>query len=107
MSDLPIACTLSAADLAERRAVLAALQAHCLDVRPVEDGRGLALRFAPAAGILATVARVVELERRCCRFLDFALTVAADDGPIELTLSGPDGTTDFLTEELGIAPTAG
>jgi hypothetical protein len=102
---LPIACTLSAADLTERRTVLAALQAHCLETTTLDDGRGLVLRFAQAPGILATLARVIDLERQCCRFLDFELTVAADGGPIALTLAGPAGTTEFLGGELGLVPT--
>ncbi len=102
---LPIACTLSAADLTERRTVLAALQVHCLEAAALDDGRGLVLRFAPAPGILATLARVVDLERQCCRFLDFELTVAADGGPIRLALTGPAGTSDFLGGELGLVPT--
>lgn len=106
MNDLPIACSLSKADLAERRVVLAALQVHCVEVRPLADTRGLALRFTPAAGILATLARVIDLERQCCRFLDIDLAVAAADGPITLTLAGPAGTTDFLVHELGVMPTA-
>jgi hypothetical protein len=106
MADLPLACTLSAAELSERRAVLAALQAHCHEVRPLAEGRGLALRFEPAPGLLATIARVIDLERQCCLFLDFQLEVAADAGPISLTLAGPAGTSEFLTHELGLAPTA-
>jgi hypothetical protein len=106
MTDLPIACTLSAADLRERRAVLAALQAHCREVRPLAAGRGLALCFEPAPGLLATVARVIDLERQCCRFLAFQLEVAAGEGPIRLTLTGPAGTSDFLVHELGLTPTA-
>ena len=106
MTDMPIACSLSKAELAERRVVLGALQVHCLEVRPLADTRGLELRFAPEAGILATLARVVDLERQCCRFLDFKLDVAADGGPVSLTLAGPLGTTEFLVHELGLVPTA-
>ena len=105
MTDIPIACSLSKAELAERRVVLGALQVHCLEVRPLADTRGLALRFAPEPGILATLARVIDLERQCCRFLDFGLSVAADGGPVALTLAGPLGTTDFLVHELGLIPT--
>ena len=105
MTDIPIACTLSKAELAERRVVLAALQVRCLFVRPLDETRGLELRFAPEPGIFATLARVVELEQQCCRFLDFRLTVAADGGPVTLALAGPLGTTDFLISELGVVPT--
>jgi hypothetical protein len=36
---------------------------------------GLRLRLAPTAETLATVARAVEAERHCCRFLRFGITV--------------------------------
>ena len=45
---------------------------------------------------LALIAGVVEAERRCCRFLRFAIQVEPDDGPIYLDLTGPPGTREFL-----------
>ena len=106
MSELPIACTLSPQDLVERRAVLAALQAHCLQITSLDARRGLALSLASTPGILATVARIIDLERECCRFLEFELCVEANGGPVGLTMRGPEGTTEFLGEELGLVPFA-
>ena len=42
------------------------------------------------------VARVVDAERACCRFLRFTITVEPDDGAITLEVTGPPGTGDFL-----------
>ena len=42
-------------------------------------------------------------ERRCCPFLDFTLKIAPNDKPISLTLTGPDGTQEFLREEFSEA----
>lgn len=103
MVSLPIACSLSSVELDERRAVLAALRVRCRESRRLPAGTGLLLRFDPAPGVLADLARVVELERECCRFLQFRLDVAADGGPILLELAGPSGTTDFLEHELSLA----
>lgn len=101
MPDLPIACTLTDPDfLARRNGILARLSRDCLEERTLADG--LALRFSPEPGQLARVLEVIELERQCCRFLDMRLTVAADEGPIWLELSGPPGTADFLRDELGL-----
>ena len=42
----------------------------------------------------------VDLERRCCAFLRFELTVEPGGGPVWLELTGPPGTREFLQAEL-------
>ena len=95
MTELPVACTLTPEALRARRAGLLS------DLLRRAEGRedlpeGLRLRFAPTAEILATIARAVEAERHCCRFLRFAITVEPDGGPVVLELTGPPGTAEFL-----------
>ena len=95
MTDLPIACTLSPDALRARRAGLLS------DLFRRTDGRedlpdGIRLRFAPTDDTLATIARAVEAERHCCRFLRFGITVEPDGGPIFLELTGPPGTREFI-----------
>ena len=97
---VPIACTLSAADLSRRREVFAAVRATCRRVEEAEDG--VRLTFDAAEGMLSRLADLIDLERTCCRFLTFRLEVAPDGGPITLTLSGPPGTAAFLRGELGL-----
>jgi len=59
----------------------------------------LRLRFAPDDQILGDVARAVDPERQCCRFLSFTITVDPDSGPITLDLDWPPGLTAlFLIE---------
>jgi hypothetical protein len=95
MTDLPIACTLEPGELNERRTgVLARLAADAVDARELEGG--YALTFAPDAGRVAKIAEVVDLERHCCAFLRFRLTVEPAGGAIVLEMTGPDGTADFL-----------
>ncbi|MDE2298483.1 MAG: hypothetical protein KGK18_09985 [Burkholderiales bacterium] len=50
------------------------------------DGRTLRLTYADAAA--EKVARVVELERVCCGFLDFELSTSANG--VELTITAPE-----------------
>jgi hypothetical protein len=57
---------------------------------------GLRLTFDPATQPLSTIARAVEAERQCCRFLRFGISVEPDGGPIILELSGPPGTREFV-----------
>ncbi|HEX3127518.1 MAG TPA: hypothetical protein VH394_09315 [Thermoanaerobaculia bacterium] len=99
MADIPIACSLTAAQLDQRREILAALRARCAEVQPIENG--LRLRFEAASGVLSDIARVIDLERQCCRFLRFRLDVLPDGGPVLLELNGPEGTAEFLGAELG------
>jgi hypothetical protein len=101
MNEIPIACSLTSTELDQRREVLTALRARCTGVEPVENG--LRLRFEAAPGVLADIARVIDLERQCCRFLRFQLEVLPDGGPIAFELTGPGGTVDFLGAELGFS----
>ena len=49
------------------------------------------------------VAKFVTNERKCCPFLTFELTVAADAGPVWLTITGPEGAREVLRAELDLA----
>ena len=95
MSDLPVACALTPADLAARRGgLLPGLAARASASEAIAGGRSW--RFPFGAGLLAEIAAVVEAEHRCCPFLRFALTVEPGDGPVTLEVTGPEGTKEFL-----------
>jgi hypothetical protein len=97
MVDLPVACTLSPVALKARREnLLNALLQRATERSDLPDG--CRLQFAPDEEILADIARTIEAERRCCRFLEFQLTIAPDLGPITLELTGPAGTREFLAD---------
>jgi hypothetical protein len=95
MIDLPVACTLSPAAFDARRQNLLpglwrrADQRHALP-------NGFRLGFEARPGVLADIARAIDAERQCCRFLSFAIAMAPDEGPITLDLTGPAGTREFL-----------
>jgi hypothetical protein len=55
------------------------------------------MRFASGTDTVASLGRVVDAERQCCRFLRFVITVEPDGGPVMLELSGPAGTREFLS----------
>jgi hypothetical protein len=61
---------------------------------PTPDG--YQIRFPAGDDILDLIARAVDAERQCCRFLRFSITVEPDGGPIAVDLSGPPGTREFL-----------
>ena len=100
MDERPVACTLTEPELQVRRAgLLADVRRSQQEVQWLADG--VALRFAARSAQLAQLAAFIELERRCCAFLRFRLTVDPDGGPIWLELTGPAGTREFLAAELG------
>jgi hypothetical protein len=96
MSDLPVVCTLTQVALKARREgllseLLRRAQAH------EELPQGHRLRFAATDDMLSTIARTIDAERQCCRFLRFSITVEPDGGPISLELTGPPGTREFVS----------
>jgi hypothetical protein len=96
MSQLPVVCTLDPAALKARREGL--LSDLLRRAEEHEDTpAGCRLRFAAAEDILALLARAVEAERHCCRFLRFQITVEPDGGPVWLELTGPPGTREFVS----------
>ncbi len=93
----PVACTLSQEELRERRGELLPGLAQQASGRQLVE-HGVRLRFAPAPGIVGTIARVVDSERLCCAFLRFEISVEPDGGAVTLTVSGPPEAQPLLAE---------
>jgi hypothetical protein len=94
-ASLPIACSLTETELEEREEnVLAKVGQTVQEVRELEDG--YAYRFPSDDESMAQVFRLVQLERQCCAFLQFRVTVEPGHGPVWLELTGPEGTKAFL-----------
>jgi hypothetical protein len=51
---------------------------------------------------LFDIARTVDAERQCCQFLRFTLTVEPGGGAIQLDLTGPPGTREFVSALVGL-----
>ena len=95
MTNLPIACTLGPAALkARREGLLATLLQRAVARNETADG--CRLQFDAAGDVLEAIARAVDAERRCCRFLRFRITIEPDEGAIVLDLTGPPGSREFL-----------
>lgn len=101
MSNLPIVCTLGPAAVKARREDLLGGLVRRAEER-LDVPNGYRVRFRPADDVLATIATIVEVERQCCRFLTFQVTVEPDGGPIWLEFTGPQGTREFLAGMLGL-----
>jgi hypothetical protein len=91
----PIVCSLTPETLRLRRAgLLPGLRARAVQAVATDDG--YELTFEASSDTLAAIARTIDAERQCCRWLRFELTVPPDGGPLVLSLSGPAGARDFL-----------
>ncbi len=100
---LPVACDLSSLTAEQQRreqALLAAFQAAGYAAAPTEGGYRFEVPAEPA--ILADLGELLALERLCCPFLRFELTVASGLGPVHLDVSG-DGpaAAAFIHETFG------
>jgi hypothetical protein len=98
----PVACALGAFSPGERErhaGLVRRWRAAVTACEPVDGG--WRLRIADGDGRLAELAEWISLERRCCAFLAFRLELR-EQGPIELTLTGPPGTREVLAEALAL-----
>ena len=94
-SELPIACSLSAAELPERLAELAALgRAALVDTRT--EPHHAQLRFAAGEGVRERVEAMVAAESSCCSFL--TMSVSEEPDLVVLTIDAPEGAELVLDE---------
>ena len=94
-TDLPIACSLTAAELPVRLAQMAQLGRDALvDART--DGAGARVRFAARAGVRERLAVVVEAESRCCAFL--TMRISETPGEVVLTIAAPEDAELVVAE---------
>ena len=96
MVDKPIACTLQPAHLtAQVEELLPGVARRASRRIPIDDG--YRLQFDAGGEILTAIVRMIDAERKCCRFLRFTLIVESDDA-IQLDVTGPSGTAAFLDD---------
>ena len=96
--DLPIACTLSTAELQERKAaIFASLRNAVLGTSRIPGGYRYEFSYHPVT--LRGLCRMVELERQCCRFLNFDLT--ENEKTIRLDVSGPPEALAIVEDLFG------
>jgi MerR family transcriptional regulator, copper efflux regulator len=81
----PIACTLAAADQADRIEEWRRLLSDARSREPVDGG--LAFRFP--AGLAGQVAELAAAEQQCCPFFDFTLRLTA--GELRFEVRAPEG----------------
>jgi hypothetical protein len=102
--DQPIACTLSDAELQERRkTVLSDVVGKIIQMRDLESG--FAYQFPST--YLPTLAEIIRFERQCCPFLTFRIIAEPNNAPIWLEVIGPKGSAGWIFGELQVTDTVG
>lgn len=96
-----LACKLTTPELRRRReTVIAGLRSQISHTEETADG---CIYTLPAtARTIEQVTSFIETERQCCEFFSFRLSVPSASSEMHLEISGPQGTKEFLKDELGL-----
>jgi hypothetical protein len=99
--DILVACRLSNAELRERETtLLAQFKSAVATTEELPDG--YAFRVPGDEKLMMIVLELMVAERECCPFLTFELVAHPNMGPIDVRVSGPAGTKNFLEAYLTI-----
>lgn len=66
------------------------------EFRELENG----YEFRFTDEVIVELAQFISLEKLCCPFLNFAIEVEEESGPVWLRLKGRDGVKAFIREEI-------
>ena len=93
---LPVACTLSGPELADRREVVEEMFGGRLRDTELEDGHEFV--FPGDGEWAARLTEFIAFERGCCAFLTFELLFEPEGGPIHLLIREPEGAKGIVAE---------
>src|SRR5215204_2973872 len=97
----PLACDMTSIAPEQRQTHLAASRELFLRIRETHElSDGYKFQFADEPNVLSRLVEFVTLEKLCCPFLNFAIEIEAENGPVWLRLSGRDGVKAFIREEI-------
>jgi hypothetical protein len=93
--EIPIACSLTDKQLQERRkTVLSKVRESLIGSDEIENGFNY--RFMLSETLLSDLATLMNLERKCCPFLNFKLILQSAGDIVSLELTGKNGTKETL-----------
>lgn len=97
MEHVEIACTLAASELADVRRRYVDASSNYSATACIVNGRASVSLKGERAALRALLAEMIERERHCCAFLDFAVEDSADHCVVYLTARVPaDEATPLL-----------
>jgi 23S rRNA pseudoU1915 N3-methylase RlmH len=95
-----LTCKLTTPELQERkRTVIAELKMLVKERK--EETNAFRYKFESTDKNIDLVSSFIKTERLCCDFFTFDLSVESDSEFMWLKLSGPEGVTEFIAEEIG------
>jgi len=95
--DLPIACTLTEAELRHRRQTIKNTFRK-MHIAVTELSDGYAYIFPPRSDALTQITQLVDMERRCCPFLTFKIVIEAGGDAMRLEVTGPKEAKQVIAE---------
>jgi hypothetical protein len=101
-SDVPLVCIPDAMNAQQRvqyQHALGYLQKHTERVEELPNGYTFHYQHSAPGTLLATVAEYVSLERLCCPFFHFNITLTPQ-GNVNLSMTGQEGTKEFLRSQM-------
>ena len=97
---IPIACSLTDKELqARRKYYLDKAAGRLIDSTELENG--VRFRFPLETSVLRDLTEIIDLERQCCPFLNFKLSLEAGNDFVSLELTGDDGTKEMIESLFG------
>jgi len=90
-----VACKLTSPELQKRKKeVLVLLKEKVLKKKELKDG--YKFKFEGTDDLLDELVTFIKSERACCDFFTFNLSISDTKSNIWLSITGPDGTKDFI-----------
>jgi len=100
MERAKLTCKLSTPELQERkRTVIAELKTLIKERK--EEPNAVSYKLESSDKNIDLISAFIKTERLCCDFFQFSLRVESDSEFMWLKLSGPEGVTEFIREEIG------
>ena len=63
---------------------------------------GFAFKFPGTDKVIDELTEFIKTERACCDFFVFGLSISGNKNETWLKLTGPEGTKEMITSELGL-----
>jgi hypothetical protein len=96
-----VACKLTNAELQKRKAeVIAKLKSKVITREELPNG--FKYTFQGVDNILDDIVGFIKTERLCCNFFTFNLFIQDTESPLTLSITGPNGTKDFINSEMDL-----
>ena len=99
-AEIPVACYLTDKELQARRQNNLEKAAEAL-IGATEISDGFVYKFPLKPAILQDLAEIIDLERQCCPFLNFRLTIESGTEFVSLELTGAEGTKEIIQSLFG------